>query len=128
MNRKLNRGLKSFGEMISYFIPSSEGNGVASSQQEDRRLLMGEEALKGAGKFSLVCPGFAPSEHCASIPTFSQSLVTSGSLLFLMTLLASQSSLEVTHPLPQTFYLGHQKLWPEESPLFSSRPVLSLYL
>lgn len=81
MNRKLNRGLKSFGEMISYFIPSSEGNGVASSQQEDRRLLMGEEALKGAGKFSLVCPGFAPSEHCVSMPTFSQSLVTSGSLL-----------------------------------------------
>lgn len=59
MNRKLNRGLKSFGEMISYFIPSSEGNGVASSKQEDRWLFLGEEALQGAGKFSLVswsCP------------------------------------------------------------------------
>lgn len=41
MNGKLNRGLKSFGEAIDYFIPGSEGSGVISSEHMDRMGIRG---------------------------------------------------------------------------------------
>lgn len=58
MNGKLNRGLKSFEGVISYFIPGSKGNGMTSDKHMNRRIVsqMRKHVAGVGNSSSKICP------------------------------------------------------------------------